>query len=243
MRKAAVSTVVHNPRLSPTADCVMFIVRTILFEIRYTSFFSSQDKSGSNSTLSVVASISAASSSAYSPATSSVSPNEWCSLKYPYIGRSLGSASPMLAAIKRCGSFVEFSLITVNATWPGLMCFKPSLREMCLQFGGKIDETRTMLHAAIPALRRASSKLESRSRCLPTPLVKKIFLATNAIVPVRGLRRCKVVVKKSCCGKVASKDGECQRQTGRKSEINIVLQNLSCAAASESMLYASFVTC
>src|SRR5215468_12235838 len=124
---------------------------------------------------------------------------------------SLGSARPMLAAIKRCGSFVEFSLMTVKATCPGLMCFKPSLREISLQFGGKIEDTRTMLHAAIPALRNASSKLESRSRCLPTPLVRKIFLATNAIVPVRGLRMCEVAVKKRCCGKVASKDGECQR--------------------------------
>src|SRR5215468_2984099 len=108
---------------------------------------------------------------------------------------SLGRAKPMLAAIKRCGSFVEFSLITVNATCPGLMCLRPSLREISLQFGGKIDETRTILHAAIPALRSASSKLESRSLCLPTPLVKNIFLATNAIVPVRGLRLYKVVVK------------------------------------------------
>src|SRR5215475_7962565 len=58
---------------------------------------------------------------------------------------SLGSARPMLAAIKRCGSLVEFSLITVNATCPGLMCFKPSLREINLQLGGKIEETRTML--------------------------------------------------------------------------------------------------
>src|SRR5262252_9764288 len=116
---------------------------------------------------------------------------------------SLGRANPILAAIRRCGSLVEFSLMTVNATWPGLMCFKPSLREISLQFGGKMEDTRTMLHAAIPALRRASSKLESRSRCLPTPLVKKIFLATNAIVPVLGLRRCDVAVKKWCCGKVA----------------------------------------
>jgi hypothetical protein len=53
-----------------------------------------------------------------------------------------------------------------------------------LQLGGKIDETRTMLQAAMPAFRRASSKLESLSRCLPTPLVRKIFLATNAMVPV-----------------------------------------------------------
>src|ERR1700756_3150273 len=87
----------------------------------------------------------------------------------------------MLAAIRRCGSFVEFSLITVNATWPGLMCFKPSLREINLQYGGKIEETRTMLQAAIPALRSANSKLERRSRCFPTPLVRNIFFATNAM--------------------------------------------------------------
>src|SRR5215469_14520032 len=102
---------------------------------------------------------------------------------------SLGSARPMLAAIKRCGSLVEFSLMTVNATCPGLMCFNPSLRDINLQLGGKIDETRTMLQAAMPALRSASSKLESRSRCLPTPLVKNIFSATNAIVSVRGLHQ------------------------------------------------------
>src|SRR5216683_3007928 len=101
---------------------------------------------------------------------------------------SLGSARPMLAAMRRCASLVEFSLMTVKATCPGLMCFKPSLREINLQLGGKIEETRTMLQAAMPALRRASSKLESLSRCLPTPLVRKIFLATNAMVPVRGLR-------------------------------------------------------
>src|SRR4029077_16576362 len=99
---------------------------------------------------------------------------------------SLGSAKPILAAMKRCGSLVEFSLMTVNATWPGLMCFNPSLRDINLQLGGKMEETRTMLHAAIPALRSASSKLESLSRCLPTPLVRNIFLATNAMVPVCG---------------------------------------------------------
>src|SRR5712692_5304210 len=92
---------------------------------------------------------------------------------------SAGRARPMPAAIKRCGSRVEFSLITQNVTWPGRRCFKPSLREISLQFGGKMEETRTMLQAAMPALRKASSKLESRSRCLPTPLVRKIFLATN----------------------------------------------------------------
>src|ERR1700680_3558954 len=94
---------------------------------------------------------------------------------------SLGRARPMLAAIKRCGSLVEFSLITVKATWPGRMCFRPSLREINLQLGGKMEDTRTILQAAMPALRHANSKLESRSRCLPTPLVRKIRLATNAM--------------------------------------------------------------
>src|SRR5262249_31600058 len=67
------------------------------------------------------------------------------------------------------------------------MCFSPSLREISLQFGGKIEETRTILHEAIPAFRKASSKLESRSRCLPTPFVRKIFLATNGMYRA-GLR-------------------------------------------------------
>src|SRR5437879_9515347 len=99
---------------------------------------------------------------------------------------SLGSARPMLAAMSRCASLVEFSLMTVKATCPGLMCFRPSLREINLQFGGKIEETRTMLQAAMPALRRASSKLESLSRCLPTPLVRKIFFEKNDMVEVCG---------------------------------------------------------
>src|ERR1700683_5602105 len=71
--------------------------------------------------------------------------------------------------------------MTVNATWPGSRCLSPSLREISLQEGGKIEETRTMLQAAIPALRNASSKLDRRSRCFPTPLVRKIFFATNAM--------------------------------------------------------------
>src|ERR1700740_1972247 len=71
--------------------------------------------------------------------------------------------------------------MTVKATWPGLRCFRPSAREMSLHCGGKIEDTRTMLQAAIPALRKASSKLERRSRCFPTPLVRKIFFATNAM--------------------------------------------------------------
>src|SRR5215472_4045202 len=124
---------------------------------------------------------------------------------------SLGSARPMLAAISRCGSFVEFSLMTVNATWPGLRCFKPSLREMSLQFGGKMEETRTMLQAAMPALRSANSKLESLSLCFPTPFVRKIFFATNAMVPVfraslTGLRARKILGQ----GKSNKKVFECQ---------------------------------
>src|SRR6516225_9171583 len=43
---------------------------------------------------------------------------------------------------------------------------------MSLQFGGKIDLTRTKLYSAIPAERSDSSKALSFSRCLPTPLVR-----------------------------------------------------------------------
>src|SRR5690349_4554665 len=94
---------------------------------------------------------------------------------------SAGSAKPMLAAISRCGSRVEFSLMTVKATCPGRICFRPSVREIRRQFGGKIDETRTILQAAMPELRKNNSKLEKPSRCLPTPFVRKIRFATNAM--------------------------------------------------------------
>src|SRR5271155_160987 len=94
--------------------------------------------------------------------------------------------------------------MTVNATWPGLRCFNPSLREMSLQDGGKMEETRTMLQAAIPALRSASSKLDRRSRCFPTPLVRKMFFATNAMSGA-GVR-CPLMYqsKKNCARKLAS---------------------------------------
>ncbi len=49
--------------------------------------------------------------------------------------------------------------------------------------GGKMLETLTRLHAAIPAERKASSKLVSFSRCFPTPLVRNIRLATNIPMP------------------------------------------------------------
>src|SRR5277367_110976 len=94
--------------------------------------------------------------------------------------------------------------MTVNATWPGLRCFNPSLREMSLQDGGKMEETRTMLQAAIPALRSASSKLDRRSRCFPTPLVRKMFFATNAMSGA-GVR-CPLIYqsKKNSARKLAS---------------------------------------
>ena len=40
-------------------------------------------------------------------------------------------------------------------------------------------DTRTKLHAAIPADRRACSKDASFSRCLPTPLVKNSYVGTK----------------------------------------------------------------
>src|SRR5581483_6795593 len=44
-----------------------------------------------------------------------------------------------------------------------------------------MEETRTRFWAAMPASRSASSKDVSRSRCFPTPLVKKIRLGTMSL--------------------------------------------------------------
>src|SRR5579875_419623 len=89
----------------------------------------------------------------------------------------------MDAAIRRWGSRVEFSLITTKVTCPGFSSLTPSARGIILQRGGKMLETRTRLHAAIPADRSASSKLVSFSRCFPTPLVKNIRFGTNIVGP------------------------------------------------------------
>src|SRR5712691_6836220 len=90
-------------------------------------------------------------------------------------------ATPILEDISRCGSRLEFSATTEKTTSPGERYFSPSLRETNLQFGGKIDETRTRFCAAMPASRNASSNEVRRSRCLPTPLVKKIRLGTMSL--------------------------------------------------------------
>src|SRR5262245_7484419 len=69
--------------------------------------------------------------------------------------------------------------MTTNVTWPGSRRLAPCARERMRHPGGKMLDTRTRLHAAIPADRSASSKDVSFSRCLPTPLVKNISLGTN----------------------------------------------------------------
>ena len=55
----------------------------------------------------------------------------------------------------------------------------PSPRDRIRQFGGKMLDTRTRLHAAMPAERSASSNEVSFSRCFPTPLVKNISFGTK----------------------------------------------------------------
>lgn len=67
-----------------------------------------------------------------------------------------------------------------------------------------------MLHAAIPALRRASSKLDRRSRCFPTPLVRKIFFATNAM-SCTELR---------CLHRIESKNRAQRKLTSTRSDVN-----------------------
>src|ERR1700749_1029479 len=84
----------------------------------------------------------------------------------------------MLETQRRCGSRGEFSAMTAKTTSPLLRYFWPSLREIILQRGGKMELTRTRFWEAMPASRRASSKEVKRSLCFPTPLVKKIFFGT-----------------------------------------------------------------
>src|SRR5579864_3238171 len=69
--------------------------------------------------------------------------------------------------------------MTTKVTWPGSRRFIPWVRDRMRHLGGKMLETRTRLHAAMPADRSASSNDVSFSRCLPTPLVKNISLGTN----------------------------------------------------------------
>src|SRR5260370_3881748 len=57
----------------------------------------------------------------------------------------------------------------------------PSCWLSSLQFGGKIDLTRTRLNSAMPAERSANSNEVSFSRCLPTPLVRKAPFGTGPI--------------------------------------------------------------
>src|SRR6202035_1964208 len=90
-------------------------------------------------------------------------------------------ATPIDDASRRCGSRVEFSATTAKTTSPGCRYFTPSLRAKSLQLGGKMEETRTRFCAAMPASRNANSNEVSRSRCFPTPLVKKIRLGTMSL--------------------------------------------------------------
>jgi hypothetical protein len=59
---------------------------------------------------------------------------------------------------------------------------------MILHLGGKMEETETKLKRAMPADRSASSKEESCSLCLPTPLVRKIFFGRITIFASLSIR-------------------------------------------------------
>src|SRR5208337_5605541 len=62
---------------------------------------------------------------------------------------------------------------------PGVNCFSPCVLEIILQRGGNMLDTCTKLHFSIPASRKARSKECNSSLCVPTPLVKNIFLGTK----------------------------------------------------------------
>src|SRR5579859_6822551 len=103
----------------------------------------------------------------------------------------------MLAAVRRCGSRVEFSATTANVTSPGCRNFTPSLREISLQCGGKMEETRTRFCAAMPASLSASSKDVSLSLCFPTPLVRKMRLGTMSNPNLVPLQKSRMRIKKN----------------------------------------------
>src|SRR5207245_10892112 len=56
-------------------------------------------------------------------------------------------------------------------------------------------ETRIRFWAAIPASRNASSNEVNRSRCFPTPLVKKIRFGTMSLPNAVALRQIKFVLE------------------------------------------------
>src|SRR5256884_3603571 len=89
---------------------------------------------------------------------------------------SLGSARPMLAAMSRCASFVEFSLMTVNATCPGLMCFNPSLRE--------IDRKSTRLNSSHGYISYAVFCLKKKKQAQTYRYIHKIYPCTRDDVQV-----------------------------------------------------------
>src|ERR1700735_1622446 len=122
-------------------------------------------------------------------------------------------ATPIEEASRRCASWVEVSATTANTNSPGLRYFTPFLRASILQFGGKMEETRTRFWAAIPASRKANSKDVSRSRCFPTPLVKKIRFGTMSLPNSVILRKPKMSVENAqsntgpCKGNVNLQEG------------------------------------
>src|SRR5579864_8175852 len=125
-------------------------------------------------------------------------------------------ATPMEEASRRCGSRVEFSATTAKTTSPGWRYFTPSLRASSLQLGGKIEETRTRFWAAIPASRNANSNEVSRSRCFPTPLVKKIRFGTMSLPNSIVLRKEKLSVENAQSNTMLCKGNMNLRAKGKK---------------------------
>src|SRR5688500_13015141 len=99
----------------------------------------------------------------------------------------------------------------------------PSCLEMSLACGGKIDDTRTRLYWAIPAERRAISKLESFSRCFPTPWVRKIFFVTKAELIAGRLPDNGVPYKQIGRYRAVLSDGNRQWTVGSSTRLPVVM--------------------
>src|ERR1035438_3976778 len=125
-------------------------------------------------------------------------------------------ATPIDDASNRCASRVEFSATTAKTTSPGCRYFTPSLRASNLQFGGKIEDTRTRFWAAIPASRNANSNDVSRSRCFPTPFVKKIRFGTMSLPNSVILQKIKLSVENAQSNTMFCKGNMNLRARGKK---------------------------
>jgi len=112
-------------------------------------------------------------------------------------------------------SLVEFSLMTVNATWPGLDVLQSFTARnqfaVGRENGGDANDVARG-NASVPQSELRNSR--ALSRCLPTPLVRKIFLANERHGAVCRASVSSVRAKNFPAVESNKKVLQCQRNSG-----------------------------